>query len=154
MDTHNKIKEIFTDFITKNNLRKTPERFEILFEIYKLDEHFTIEELFFYMKSKNYRVSKATLYNTVELLLECGLIKKHQFNQKTFFYEKALKSSQHDHLICQNCGKIIEFCDPRIHEIKTDIAELYNFKIETHEIYFYGLCEDCEKKTDDKTEKE
>ncbi|MBN2664093.1 MAG: transcriptional repressor [Bacteroidales bacterium] len=141
-----KIKEIFTNFIKEKKLRKTPERFKILHEIYEHDSHFTIEELFLYMKSKNYRVSRATLYNTVELLLESGLIKKHQFNSKTYFYEKALRSSQHDHLICESCGKIVEFCDPRIHEIKADIGELYEFKINNHEIYFYGLCEDCVKK--------
>lgn len=145
-NTQEQIKEIFTNYIAEKKLRKTPERFKILHEIYEHDNHFTIEELFLLMKSKNYRVSRATLYNTVELLIESGLIKKHQFNGKTYFYEKAFKSSQHDHIICQKCGKIVEFCDPRIHEIKSDIGELYEFEISNHEIYFYGICNDCKKK--------
>jgi len=151
-DIQKSIKEIFTNFIEKKKLRKTPERFKILFEIYEHDSHFSIEEFFLYMKSKNYRVSRATLYNTVELLLESGLVKKHQFNSASNYYEKALRSSQHDHLICENCGKIIEFCDPRIHEIKSDIGELYDFNISKHEVYFYGLCDKCNitKKTNDK----
>lgn len=140
------VKEIFKEYLVVNKYRKTPERFKILEEIYLQDNHFTIEELYFMMKSKNYRVSRATLYNTVELLSDCKLIKKHQFNTKTNFYEKAYKSSQHDHLICTECGKIIEFCDPRIYEIEKDISELYKFKISNHELYLFGLCEECSEK--------
>ncbi len=145
-DIQNKVKNIFTKFIEEKHLRKTPERYKILHQIYELKEHFTIEELFSYMKSKNYRVSRATLYNTIELLLEINLIKKHQFNGKTHFYEKAYKSRQHDHLICKKCGKIIEFCHPLIQEIQNDISELHDFQITDHELYFYGICSDCKNK--------
>ncbi len=137
------VKTIFTNYLKTNKLRKTPERYKILEEIYKYDGHFTIEEFYFFLKNKNYRVSKATLYNTFDLLLECNLIKKHQFNSKSNFYEKSYKSRQHDHLICTKCGQIIEFCDPRIHEIIEDISELYNFSISEHELYLFGLCENC-----------
>ncbi len=137
------VKTIFTNYLKTNKLRKTPERYKILEEIYRYDGHFTIEEFYFFLKNKNYRVSKATLYNTFDLLLECNLIKKHQFNSKSNFYEKSYKSSQHDHLICTKCGQIIEFCDPRIHEIIEDISELYNFSISEHELYLFGLCENC-----------
>lgn len=140
------VKDIFTEYLIVNMYRKTPERFKILEEIYLQDSHFTIEELYFMMKTKNYRVSRATLYNTVELLSDCKLVKKHQFNTKTNFYEKAFKSSQHDHLICTECGKIIEFCDPRIYEIEKDISELYNFTISNHELYLFGLCKECIEK--------
>lgn len=141
------VKNIFSQYLINNSLRKTPERFKILEEIYLQDAHFTIEELYFMMKKKKYRVSRATLYNTVELLSECSLIKKHQFNTKTNFYEKAFKSSQHDHLICTECGKIIEFCDPRIYEIEKDISDIYDFKISNHELYFFGTCSECENNT-------
>ena len=147
--------EIFKQYLAKNSFRRTPERFKILEEIYLQDGHFTIDELYFMMKSKNYRVSRATLYNTVELLIECKLIKKHQFNSKINFYEKAYKSSQHDHLICTQCGKIVEFCDPRIYEIEKDISELYHFHIDNHELYLFGICQQCaEKKLKEEKEEE
>jgi Fur family ferric uptake transcriptional regulator len=152
MDVEKQIEQvtnIFTNYLKINKLRKTPERFKILEEIYRFEGHFTIEEFYFFLKHKNYRVSKATLYNTFELLLDCNLIKKHQFNSKSNFYEKSYKSSQHDHLICRKCGKIIEFCDPRIHEIIEDISELYKFEISEHELYLFGQCQECRNSSKD-----
>ena len=84
------------------------------------------------MKNKNYRVSRATLYNTIELLLECKLIRKHQFEKAQAQFEKSFLSRQHDHIICTTCDKVIEFCDPRILNIKNSIIESMNFQIEKH----------------------
>ena len=101
------------------------------------------------MKNKNYRVSRATLYNTIEILLDCNLIRKHQFGKTHAQYEKSFSNKQHDHLVCTNCEKIIEFCDPRIHEIKTFIEKNLKFKINRHALNFYGKCmdeESCNKK--------
>ena len=94
------------------------------------------------MKNKKYRVSRATLYNTIELLLECKLVRKHQFGQNQAQYEKALFSGQHDHLICTNCGKVLEYCDPRIQNIKNTVEETFNFKVSNHALNFYGTCND------------
>ena len=77
------------------------------------------------MKNKNYRVSRATLYNTIELLLDCNLVIKHQFGKNIAQFEKAYQCGQHDHLIDIETGKVIEFCDPRIHEIIRTASELY-----------------------------
>jgi len=137
------VRQLFSNYMEENGLRKTPERFAILEEIYSREDHFDAEKLYIDMKSKNFRVSRATVYNTLDVLVKCKLVTKHQFDSGNALYERAYGFRQHDHLICKECGKIVEFCDPRIHGITSMVGELMHFDITEHKLILYGVCSSC-----------
>lgn len=134
------VKKIFTDYLQKERLRKTPERFSILDEIYSLNDHFDVDSLYTQMKKKKYRVSRATIYNTIEHLLACDLITKHQFGKNLALFERSYAYRQHDHLICNDCEKVLEFCDPRIQQIQSMMGQILNFTVTHHALNLFGKC--------------
>lgn len=140
------IKQIFTAHLEQRQLRKTVERYAILEEIYSRNDHFEADQLFTTLVNKKVNVSRATVYNTLELLVSCDLVKKHQFGKNQAQFEKSYGYKQHDHVICIDCKKVVEFCDPRIQHIKTMVGDLLNFKIMHHSLNCYGICSACQVK--------
>ncbi|MDX1741748.1 MAG: transcriptional repressor [Rhodothermales bacterium] len=139
------VRRIFADFLKDRGQRQTPERFAILDEVYEASGHFDADELYVKLKEKDVRVSRATVYNTLDLLIECDLVVKHQFGNKQAKYERAYSYWQHDHLICMDCNELFEFCDPRIQSIQEMVADIYQFEVKHHSLHIYGHCKraDC-----------
>lgn len=138
------VKSILDDYLKKKKLRKTLERYYVLKEIYSINGHFEIDDLYERMKNKKYRVSRATLYNNMELFVDAGLVIKHQFGTQSAQYERSYNYRQHDHLICMDCNKVFEFCDPRIIQIQKTTENLLHFKIIHHSLQFSGRCKQLE----------
>ena len=138
-----KVKQLFTEYLTKRKHRKTPERYAILDMIYSIDGHFNIESLYTMMEQTvKFRVSRATLYNTLILLLDAHLVVKHQFGT-TSQYEKCFNKETHHHMICTQCGKVTEFHNE---QLQADIegAKLPRFRQTHYSLYVYGLCSKCQ----------
>jgi len=136
------VEHILREYLDQNSLRKTPERFNILRAIYGKKGHFDAEALYLELKSQDLKVSRATVYNTLDILVDCSLVSKQYFGDSITKYEKSYGYRQHDHLVCTTCGRILEFCDPRIERIKTMVEEVYRFRIDSHALNFYGECSD------------
>ena len=149
MDKNNLIRETvkqkFTEYLTANKCRKTPERYAILDLIYTEQRHLNMETLYEAMKEKNFRVSRATLYNTMQLLLDCQLVLKHQFGNMMAVYERAYSNDFHYHLICTECHKVQEYKDSELRLVIRN-KKIKQFTPVQYSLYVYGLCNICTRK--------
>lgn len=136
------VRQIFTEYLEANGHRKTPERYAILDTIYSISGHFDIDMLYSQMMNQeNFRVSRATLYNTIILLMDAKLVIKHLFGNSSQ-YEKSFNIETHHHLICTQCGKVTEFQDEALKNVIAN-TKLRRFQMLHYSLYIYGICNKC-----------
>ena len=121
-------REILTKFLKSNRkLRSTTARFAVLDTVLQIQGHFDADSLYYRMVTKGVKISKATVYNTLDLLQECGLVSKYRFAENTSRYEKAFGRPQHHHLICLECGDIIEFVNNNLDRLQDEVCSEKGF---------------------------
>jgi Fe2+/Zn2+ uptake regulation proteins len=138
------VKQQFTAYLTEKGCRKTPERYAILDLIYTKSGHFDMDSLYVAMNQNNFRVSRATLYNTMQLLLECKLVRKHQFGTNLSYYERTFNNDFHYHLICTECGQVEECKDIDLKQVIKN-KRIKRFTPSYYSLYIFGLCNKCAK---------
>ena len=136
-------REIFRQYITQQGLKLTRQREVILDEFLRMAAHSSTEDLYLKVRKKHPHIGYATVYRTLKLLADCGLAKERDFGAGQTLYEASGQGQHHDHLICTECGNIIEFEDARIEELQRQVAQEHEFTIRDHRLEIYGRCSKC-----------
>jgi Fur family transcriptional regulator, ferric uptake regulator len=134
--------KIYEDYLAKKHLKKTKQRQTILDVFLGIDSHVSLDQLLNAVHAQLPNLGMATVYRTMKLLVDAGIAHERRFEDSLTCYERA-DSEHHDHLICINCNRIIEFEDPEIEARQEAIAEQYGFRITSHRLELYGQCRDC-----------
>jgi Fur family ferric uptake transcriptional regulator len=139
-------REILSNYLKeKGKLRATPSRFAVLDEVLRTQGHFDVEGLYYRLITSGVKVSKATVYNTLDLLKDCGLVSKYRFAENTSRYEKAFGRPHHHHLICLKCGDIIEFVSDKLARIQDEVCRDKRFEPQSSTLQVFGSCAKCAK---------
>ena len=141
-------REVLTRYLKSDGKQRlTPERYAILDAVLAIKGHFDAESLYYRLLSNGVRVSKATVYNTLDILQGAGLVSKYRFTDKTSRYEKAFGRPHHHHLICLQCGEIIEFVNEKLETIQGDVCNEMSFSAQSSTLQIFGTCSKCKRKT-------
>ena len=138
-------RRVFDDFLRKKGLKVTRERTALFDEIFSTHRHFDAEDLVIRMRDRGTKVSRATIYRTLDLLHECGLVGRVRLNEEKYRYERLRKGEHHDHLVCSSCGKVIEFIDAAIEKRQEAVCKEYDFAATSHSHQIRGICSACRK---------
>lgn len=139
--------EIFRQYLEKKGQRLTKERSAILHEAFSSDGHFDPETLYMEMKKRGMKASRASVYRTLSLLCECGLVEKVSKTEHGTIYEQALGRQHHDHMVCINCGKVIEFFSESLEKLQEEICRIQDFTGKSHTLEIRGYCGNCKEDT-------
>jgi Fur family ferric uptake transcriptional regulator len=131
---------------TKQGLKFSSKRIAIIEYFINADRHFTVEQLYNEIKKIHPKIGYSTVYRTLKLLTKCGMANVHHFGETDAKFEVVHKKQHHDHLVCQTCGRIIEFTHTGIEEFQKEVARKHNFLVHNHELQIYGVCDRCQKK--------
>ena len=139
-------KQKFMEFLARKNLRITSQRQAIIDTVFGTDKHFTAEQLLGWSRERDRSVSRATVYRTLPLLTESGLVREMDFGKDYKFYDpNYAEHPNHNHLICQDCEKIVEFESERITKLEDEITHQLGFSIKTQRLQITGTCEQLKK---------
>lgn len=138
-------RRVFDDFLRKKGLKVTRERTALFDEIFSTHRHFDAEDLVIRMRDRGTRVSRATIYRTLDLLYECGLVGRVRLNEEKYRYERLRTGEHHDHLVCSSCGRVIEFVDAAIEKRQEAVCREYDFAATSHSHQIRGICSACRK---------
>ena len=139
---------ILRSYLKTKGLKQTAQR-DLILEIFlKCDGHILIDELFEKVRKEDSSIGIATIYRSVNIFKECGLVNEQLLPNGKKVIEKLYQKAHHDHLLCNQCGKLEEFEHPLIEKYQEDVAQEHGFKLESHRMILYGICRDCTKVTD------
>jgi Fur family ferric uptake transcriptional regulator len=136
----------FQVFLQQQGQKLTTERSALVREIFSTHYHFEADELLFKMKQKSLKISRATVYRTLELLVKSGLVRRVHLGEDHYHYEHVSGNSHHDHLICTACGGVIEFHDEMLEQRQREICEKKKFTPTFHNLQILGICDSCKRK--------
>lgn len=142
----------FIDFIRSRGMRVTPERLALLEEIYRQHGHIDAEEILAGLRSSGQKVSRATVYRNLELLVECGLVQRQRLGRNRYLYEHVHAGQSHDHLACRDCGRVVEFVSPAIQAMLNEICRAHGFSRDDRQVQILGLCQACAEARAEETE--
>lgn len=136
-------KKIFSDYVRGKGLRQSGQRQDILVTFLQTEKHLTADELFRLVKKKNPSIGVATVYRTLKLICESGLGRELRLGNESVIYEHKYKHEHHDHLVCTECGALIEVVDPEIERLQKKLAKREGFTLKGHKLLMFGICKNC-----------
>ncbi len=139
---HEAVAEV-TEFLRDRGLRVTAARGQIIETVLELGGHFSADELLAAVSARGHRASRASVYRTLALLVDGGFVESREFQRGQLAYEVMVGHVHHDHLICNACGRIVEFENDEIEQLQDDVAEAHGFTLESHSLRLFGRCADC-----------
>lgn len=140
MDKHEKEMKVFQEYLKKAGLKTTNQRMLVAEKIFAIHHHFTAESLMDELKDKRNEISKATIYRILSIMVEAGLLIEHNFGQEYKYYEHIIGHNHHDHIICTDCKRIVEFFDNSIEDLQNKAAKENGFNVVGHSLNIYGKC--------------